>query len=117
MADRKESLYEVYAGERILDKIEKLDIEKLCRLTEEYKVRRIENRNGCFYIATIALERPNTSISTEQFLIHIADKFAVFREALARILGEVRTTTLTAPEIFEVITGFPKHTLLHEKFP
>jgi hypothetical protein len=112
VAHRTDNTYQAYVGERILDKIKTIDHEKLCRLSDEYNVHCRTNRDGCFYIATLELERPKTTISTEQFIMDISNNFIGFREALPKILGGVRTKKLTAAEIYEVFTGFPKETMI-----
>ncbi len=110
IADRGKSIYKAYSGELILDKIGKPDVEELCRFDEEYSVHRIDNGYDCIYLATLELKIPHTSITHQQYIRQIADKFAIFRESLAKILGGVKTRPLTVAELFERITGWPKET-------
>ena len=113
MVDHDEPAYMAYAGEMILGSTGTVDIKGLCDLGEKYGLSGHASQGGCFYIASITLERPQTMMTMEQFIINITHSFVTFRKTLPTILGGAITKILTAAEIYEVLTGFPKESLEH----
>lgn len=106
IADRENSSLTAYSGVLILDKNEVPDIEKLLRLHDEYSVCRIDNRNGCIYLASLELDYMSLRTDTQQqYIMQISDYFAAFRMALATTLSGIRTRPLTVDELIARFTG------------